>query len=522
MKFLPLMILIGVVCLKWTGVYALGLDEVELVGVSTTKKTVIVDRGLLENYAEDSYGKFFVQAGPADFPKIFLVAEGKLVKSFPKKSIWSLSKIHHPNLIDTRLHLLALTSSEVTAGRPIKVKQRHVVLSTNQYGSVENYLDENKNNVPEKLVKESRDYEESDELYETKKVPEADLQIQTYEALRKKGGVQISDQYNDEMEEKYFLGNREVNVGDITKGEDKKLLDSLAQGLVSKTNSLKYGLTNGLYKDQQKDPGNREINKKLTITSVYDQVKEERKAQEEISPAAVAKINREGAQWSEDMDEPTLRRYFIRTGLEHEERRRALALNELDGNEILFHYSGSMIDHTSSADQNYRNLGYSLGLGYDLHLSRTSKNLKYWSLQFLLEKGVSDYDIGGGLNARGQEGYYGAYVNYYFINNPLTLNSFIFLAGVGLKSGTIEMDAPDLSKKYSYQVLALPAFQLMTKYRFRSGDLSEDTVNVGASLNAGVSLDMKRLSVIDSLEDNINGKISINDIKYLLGMSFYF
>jgi hypothetical protein len=221
------------------------------------------------------------------------------------------------------------------------------------------------------------------------------------------------------------------------------------------------------------------------------------------------------------MDDETLRRYFISTGLEHEERRRELVFNELDGNELLFHYSGSLNDHSTSTDQNYRNLGFSLGLGYDLHLSRTSQDLKNWSLQFILEKGVSDFDIGG-VNGRGQEGAYGMYVNYYFINNPLTLNSFIVLAGLGIKAGSISMSSPELHKEYTYQVLTLPALQLMTKYRFRVGDLAENTVNVGAAFNAGLTLDVKRLSVVEGLEDNINGKISMNDIKYLVGMSFYF
>ena len=84
------------------------------------------------------------------------------------------------------------------------------------------------------------------------------------------------------------------------------------------------------------------------------------------------------------------------------------------------------------------------------------------------------------------------------------------------------MEAPELTKDYSYQAMTIPSFLLMTKYRFRSGDLTEDEMNVGASLNAGVNLDLKNLTVIDKLDDNINGKISIKDIKYLFGMSFYF
>ena len=358
-------------------------------------------------------------------------------------------------------------------------------------------------------------------MYETKKVPDADQLVQTYEVLKKKQGKQFSDDYKDEISEVYFVGNKKVQLADLKNAEDKKLLDSISEGYIQKTNSQKYGLSNGLYKNQKKIPGYKDINQDITVTSVYDTAKEDEKARDVIDNAVTAKLKREGPSWSEDMDDVTLRRYFIRSGLEHEVKRREIALNELDGNELLFHYSGSMTDHSTAVDQNYRNLGYTLGLGYDLHLSRTSKNLKNWSLQFILEKGVSDYNLGG-QNGRGEEGIYGAYLNYYFINNPLTLNSFIYLAGVGLKAGTLAMSNQTLSKEYSYQLLTLPSFQLMTKYRFRTGDYTENTANIGASINAGVVLDMKRLSVIDTLADNIDGKISINDIKYLIGMSFYF
>jgi hypothetical protein len=517
MKIFSLTILLLAVCLQTPKARAFGLDEVVLLETSTSKKSVIIDRGLLENYRENTVAKFFVQTGDFKFPKIFLVAEGKLVKLTPKKSTWLLTKVVDPRFIQENVHLLILNSTDVTVGRPMKIKQRHVVNE-----SLVTKDDSNLKNTPQRLLKEAKAYESSDELYETENIREADLQIETTELMRKKSGIQMSDEYNDPMEEKYFVGQRLVEVGNIVRLEDKKLLDSMALGLVEKVNAEKYGLTNGLYKDQKKTDGSRELNQNLTVNSVYDQVKEDDKRREEISPQAKAKMKRDGAHWSEDMDDATLRRYFIRSGLEHEARRRDLALNELDGNEITFHYAGSMVDHSNDADQNYRNLGYTLALGYDLHLSRSSKDLKNWSLQFILEKGVADYSIGGSLNARGQEGFYGAYLNYYFINNPLTLNSFIFLGGIGLKAGNIDMTAPDLSKQYSYQVLALPAFQVMTKYRFRSGDLTEDTVNVGASLNAGISLDMKRLTVIDSLEDDINGKISINDVKYLVGMGFYF
>ncbi len=502
-------------------VLAAGPDEVTLTELSSSSKSAVIDRGTLEEYSAGMVGKFYVQSGELNFPKIFLVAEGELIKSLPTKSYWLFSKIHEPRFIKAGYKLLVLTSTQVKAGRSIEQKRRHVVVSKEAYETVESYLDQNKNNVPDRFLKELDSYESGPELFTTEKVPEADQLVETYETLKKTGGQHKSDEYGDDSTEKFFIGKKEVHLADLKRAEDKKLLDSIAKNYEEKINAQPFGLTRGLYRNQKKTPGLRDINDQISITSVYDEAKEARKTREEVDPSALAKIKRDGEQWSEDLDDVELRRYFIRTGLESEARRRETALNELDGNEIMLHYSGSTSDHTNKEDPNYQNLGYNLGLGLDLHLSRTSLNLKKWSLQFVLEKGVSDYNIGS-QNARGEEGLYGVYLNYYFINNPLTLNSFIVLAGLGIKSGTISMSNGELSKEYSYRVLTLPSVQLLSKYRFRSGDLMEDTVNVGTSFNAGLVIDNKRLTVVDYLADNINGKISLTDIRYLVGMSFYF
>lgn len=502
-------------------VLAAGPDEVTLSELSSSSKSAVIDRGTLEDYSEGMYGKFYVQSGELNFPKIFLVAEGELIKSFPKKSYWLFSKILEPRFIKAGYKLLVLTSTQVNAGRPIKQKRRHVVVSKEAYDTVESYLDQNKNNVPDRFLQELDSYEPGPLLLPTEKVLEADQLIETYETMKKTGGAHMSDEYGDGSTEKFFIGKKEVHLADLKRAEDKKLLDSIAKNYEDKTNSQRFGLTRGLYRNQKKTAGLRDINDQISITSVYDEASEAKKKHDEVDPSALAKIKRDGEGWSEDLDDEELRRYFVRTGLESEARRRESALNELDGNEIMFHYSGSTSDHTNKEDPNYHNLGYNLGLGLDLHLSRTSLKLKKWSLQFVLEKGVSDYDVGN-QNARGEEGHYGAYLNYYFINNPLTLNSFIVLAGLGIKVGSISMSNAELSKEYSYRVLTLPSMQLLTKYRFRSGDLMEETVNVGISFNAGIVIDNKRLTVVDYLADNINGKISLTDIRYLVGMSFYF
>nr|BDT28264.1 hypothetical protein BHI3_17300 [Bacteriovorax sp. HI3] len=503
--------------------FGIGLTEVNLQDISTSGKSLIIDRGNLEEYKEGLLARFYLQKGPKEFPKVFLVAEGELVKSFPRKSYWILRKIHIPSAIKRDSKVLISTSNELLRERPLKMRNKHVVISDSQYQDVDDYIDQNQENVPSRLVKEDKPYAASADIFERDEIkdvtPETDVLLTTYESYKKKSGNYYSDDYGDLTAQKYFIGNKQVALGDIKKAEDKKLFDSMSDGYERKTNGMKYGIKS-FYSEQARTPGLPEIAEKGVELSTYARMKEDAKLADQVDPRAMAKMKRDGDQWSSDMDDAALRRYFIQTGMEKEIRRRDLALNELEGHEIMLHYSGSMVAHGNTQDPNYQGRGYSLGIAYDLHLARTSASLKKWSLQFFLERGVTEYDTGE-FNARSEETDYGAYLNYYFINNPLTLNSFIYLAGVGFKNGSASVSSPDLSKEYSYQLLS-PSLQLMTKYRFRSGDLKEDTVNVGVSVNFGVNIDMKNLSVIDRVDDNINSKISVTDLKYILGMSVYF
>ena len=500
------------------------LIEVNLMEVSSSQKSIVVDRGHLEDYEEGLIASFYLQKGPKESPKVFLIGEAELVKSFPTKSYWLFSNFLIPKVLERNTKIYMHTISQVTAGRPLKLKNRHIVASEKEYQNFEEYLSKNGENVPERFIKAGDPYAKSPDLFpenEIKKVsPESDVVVTTFENYQESPKAKFSEEYGDFSTEKLYIGNREVQLGDIKRAEDRLLFESMSKGYVEKVNGMKYGLKT-FYREQEKVDGMLELTNKGLIPSVYDEVRENQRKEQEISERVYAKVRRDGDMWSADMNDKDLRRYFVITGLEKEKRRRELALNELEGHEIMFHYSGSMKSHGNQEDPNYQGKGFSLGISYDLHLSRTSQNLKNWSIQFLFESGTTDYDLGI-FNARSREYSYGAYLNYYFYNNPLTLDSFIHLIGIGFKNGSASVSSYDISREYSYQVLTIPALQLMTKYRFRTGDLREETANVGASLNFAFAWDLKNLSVIERLEDDINSKFSVPDLKYTLGMSVYF
>ena len=75
MKNLFLTITIITLCFQSQGVWAMGLDEVSLQDSSSSSKTVVISRGIIENYNEGAFVKLFVQSGDIEYPKIFLVAD---------------------------------------------------------------------------------------------------------------------------------------------------------------------------------------------------------------------------------------------------------------------------------------------------------------------------------------------------------------------------------------------------------------------------------------------------------------
>jgi hypothetical protein len=525
LAFLSTLLFIGTLsALVSTRLWALDLQTVVLKDISSSGKSILIDQGSLENLSEGAYASFFIQEG-VSHPKIFFVAEGQLVKTFPKKSYWYLKKIYSPNAIKRDMKLLILTASVVNSGRSLKIKSKTVVRSKDDYKELQDFLDENKDNVPNRLVKEGENFESTADIFpeNANRVaadPDVDVLLTNYETFMTKTGTYYSEEYGDLTKQRFFVDNVEVNLSDIKWVEEKKLLNSVSENYVKKTNDMKYGIK-GFYADQEKLKEMPDIGRNGSNNSVYAEYKRQEKEATTIHPKVAAKFKRDGALWSADMDDATLRRYFIQTGLEKEIKRRELAINELDGHELIFHYSNAVRTHGNNEDPNYQGRGYNFGLAYDLHLSKVSPNLKNWSVQFFIEKEQNQYSTGY-YNAHSSEFSYGIFVNYYFYNNPLTLDSFSYLVGLGFKSGNATLESTRLSKEYTYQVMSAPALQLMGKYRFRTGDLTEESINVGASFNFGINLDVKNLTTNQEIEDDIDGKFSVIDLKYTLGMSVFF
>lgn len=506
-----------------SNLYAEGVMLARILYKSTSERTLAINVGDLDNFKEGDHGNILIQRGPIDKPVLFLIGKGRIVKSFPNKSIWLMSKQYIKDKILPDEPVLLLTDRRVSEGRPTRLRQKQIIFSEKDYDSVDDFVENNQHAIPEKFIAYSDQFEASDDVFNEDKIAEIDKEFTTYDKFRNHGTVRVADEYSDEIKALAYYLNDKYLIGDLKNAEDVALLENDTKALIDKFNRQKYKLPNGLYREQRKNPVMRDLTDSLTITSMYDEKKFEDRKKEEVSPRALAKIKRDGELWSADMDDNTLRRYFVATGLEREKERREVSMHELDGHEVILSFGSNTSTHVTSPDidPSYQMLGYHFNLAYELHFSRTALRAKDWSMQFFIEQAINYYNLNG-VNGHSAEGLYGAYVNYYFINNPLTLNRFMWSLGLGMKFGMSRMSSDQLSQAYDYQVLTLPSIQLMTKYRFRSGDLADDNVNVGVSANAGVVIETKSLRIVNNPSDNIDSKLTASDVKYTLGFSFYF
>lgn len=104
--------------------FGIGLTEVNLQDISTSGKSLIIDRGNLEEYKEGLLARFYLQKGQKSSRKYSWLLKGNWLKAFhavlldPKKDPYSFA-------IKRDSKVLISTSSELLRERPLKMRNKH-------------------------------------------------------------------------------------------------------------------------------------------------------------------------------------------------------------------------------------------------------------------------------------------------------------------------------------------------------------------------------------------------------------
>jgi len=512
------LILSSLIC---SNIFAQSFNEAHISLASSTGKSAVIKLGRLQGLKEGMRATFLVQSGSLGYPKLEKVAQGELVRALDTQSYWYFKKVYNPARIRANQKLVFMAmETELKGVRDFKVLSRKRVFPKNKKNKDIDF--ENETGVPPELVVEGEKYVKSKELIDNKMTYGHDIEIQQFDLWAKRNGLTKVDDFMREFERKYVDANfkEKSSYDDEVEKIKNNIYHAQIDGFISKINSQKYGLK-GLYRDQKRDQDNKTLKDRNDILNVYEESREELKRKRILGVENSKKVVRDGALWSADFDDEGLRNYMLKSGIEEEEIRQYRNLTQKTGNEITFRISSAVSNHSTQEDDNHRNKGYSVAVGYEYHLMRTSPSLLRFSLEVYAQRSIENIDIGG-INGRFSMGSFGGQLMYYFYNNPAILNQWAWFVGVGARRGNADVTSVELSNPYEYQVVGLPTWSIGTKYRFKTGDSFEDDIPVGAGINLRLSGERMSLSSVSTNLDNVNTDILLNDIKLTVGLSVYF
>ena len=480
----------------FTSLTAISQVSVKIIETSSSKKSLIINRGAYEGVQVGQEGFLYIRTGQVDKPELSKVAEVRVVKTVKKHSFWYVTKIENEGELHPGSLLTFYEKGQFLEGRS-EFKARELLI------------------VGEEKELEQRDefYELVEELDRTEVVKNEDVEF----------NIHTNYQNVAEYGEKSVKGTSPYKRKDIKKLKNyykDKIYKSTVEGSVKKINKQKNGLL-GLYKDSAPDPHVKWLKKRDWIYNTYESANYDKRNDILVDPRAKRRMQKEGDMWSSSMSDHELRDFFMRNGIAEEKRRQEFAIDNRIGNEAFVRYSWNTTVNYSDADQNNQGQGYSFVFGYEYHLIRAIKKLENWSVDVFWELALDYYDLGD-INGKAQMSFLGTYINYYFYNLPTSIKKFIWYAGIGLKFGNAEIDNPELDATYDYGVQALPSYQVGIKYRFDSGDEVDDLARIGWGVNFLFQTSLLKFNTNDQIVDDINGSFQAQDTRFSVGLAFIF
>lgn len=494
--------------------------NIQVLEISSSKKSIIIDRGNLEGIKIHDKAKFILQVGE-DRPKLYTVAYGEVVKVQGNYSIWHLGRIENDEFLFQNAQLLFLPMKDVFSGRSdFRIKQEKIILAP---GRPEDALNKNVIGQKKSLIKAEENYKASDSLVET--TPSRNHHLETKDFGQWKKNPSKTSGWNDEYRailEGLTIEELEtvVEANLVRKLNDQWVMQSVTEGVQDKYNKEEMGLKK-IYHDQKRDPNDKTMQAKSSIKTVFDDFKDSKKKEALLDERAIGKIKKDTAFWSGDMSDLELQEFFHKSQLSKEVKRRQRGLSHRSGHELLIKFDKGLNDTTDDRDPSNQRTSASFDIGYEFHLIRVGDFFKKFSVDLFYMMGRNYYDVGA-INAHGEEKSFQMGLNYYLYNEPTSLEDFMLFVGGAYRSGRSLLDASTLSQKYLYSLTSLPIVYSGIKYRLDLSDSYNSFLKVGVAFVGLLSFEPIILRSAETISDNINGTIQSNQLKLTLGMSVMF
>ena len=423
----------GILCFPRTSLWAgIGLlwalptaafETVKILETTSTGRALILDRGIFEGIRPNDFALFYrKEERSGHLPRYLPLIKAEAIKVGDKISFW----LAHETTSNGNL----LNGDNLSMVRLSRHKQRHLQINQGQTITPKS---------------STVDIDKKDHQYSYEEVSAYFQENRKKDALLNHPGhwKESKDKNISQLSFDQILPP--INKKNIAKSLEAEHFDQITNKTITKLNS------------------SQDIEEYLSILK---------------SPPQDYLKGRE-TRWSRYMNDQQIQDFFVKAGVVKEVyQRQKKALREWKGSEIHLRYStGFHLPLLSNSDDTYKS-SFALSAGYEYHLANIKPKLKKWSI----EAGMGIHQSNLLINnywLSSQEYIFQMWSYYYFHKTSLTIEQYVFYAGVGIQYGTASLSSSSLRNSYDYQISGTPSFRLGAKYKFEKNNFQLFGHNIG-------------------------------------------
>lgn len=425
--------------------------QVEVLQVSTSGKTIILNVGPDAQIVKDDYGILITKDNDTLKP----VAKIKSIKLFQYTSIWIVFDNFTESKIRKNSKLLLVSQNELLTGRSkLKIK-RSKFIGSNKYKQElkETLLEEGQS-----LAKKADAYKKVSDIHDKEIRSEEDvnlIDLEKWEDLSGSGKKSTISIYKSPHAKKF---------------SERKRLDTfekMVYATLKKYNDPQYNRAEH-YQEQKRENGMMEVQSNLLGGSYYDQYTKEvmnKKAKEE---KFYQDLLTKGETWSDDYSDTELSELLNSVSIIREKDRREDIMAYRYNYQLYASFGFNLLDNQILSDaENGKNKRYEFEIAAEAYLFKKQLDLNRFSLEFSFRRSEDGLSIGQS-NAVLIDYSAAFHANYYPFQAPNTVQKNIFYIGALFRTGVASLLDKASGDVASYQLSSFPGLKLGLKYNFAS------------------------------------------------------
>lgn len=433
--------------------YAITSDLVTIEQTSSSKRTIQINRGLLDKIRDQDLA-FLIKSERLPAGKLVLrpIAKLKAIKLYPRSSLWVAVNIFEGQELNVGSRLIFVTQSKLLTGRrDLNITRKNVILTEEQ--DEESVLA-----GTEQLAKKEDQFTVLNNNHEVEKHydPQVDVKVIDIEKWDEILGdyKKYRKGYYKSPYSKEFSSHFEV-----------KKFEKMVVAYLNKYNDVNFSYEDYIAQIEGKKP----LDISGSLGTFSDKQKAAKLRQIRDDEKFYKKMSTQGDAWSQDYSDEELSEYLSRMSQSRERIRRDYLRASHYNYQTSLSLGLNLVNNENLSDsENSEQSKYSAEIGFEGYFFKKYEAVKYVTLE-MSARTARDAYFAGDLNVLSKEYSIAFQINYYAFNEPDSVNIPIVYIGMLYRYGLARLTNNTTDEEGNYILQSLPGLRVGTKWNMENG-----------------------------------------------------